>query len=148
MAKPMHILCPHCRSPIELVEPAAAEEILCPSCDSTFRLERDDNRTKTFRSVDGRRTMGKFELIDTVGVGAFGTVFRAKDTQLDRTVAVKIPAPATLQVLSIVTVCFARPEAPPNYGTPRSCRPTKSASMRVSPTSSAISSTVLLSPIS
>jgi hypothetical protein len=35
----MHILCPHCRSPIELVRLDPRQEIACPSCGSGFRLE-------------------------------------------------------------------------------------------------------------
>jgi hypothetical protein len=38
----------------------------------------------------GRR-LGKYELQEVVGQGAFGVVYRARDTQLDRTVAVKMP---------------------------------------------------------
>ena len=37
----------------------------------------------------GRR-LGKFELLEELGVGAFGTVFRARDAELDRTVAIKV----------------------------------------------------------
>jgi serine/threonine protein kinase len=37
----------------------------------------------------GRR-LGKFELLEKLGVGAFGTVFRARDPELDRTVAIKV----------------------------------------------------------
>ena len=37
------------------------------------------------------RTLGKFELIERVGVGAFGSVWRARDVQLGRVVAVKVP---------------------------------------------------------
>jgi WD40 repeat protein len=37
------------------------------------------------------RTLGKFRLIDAVGQGGFGTVFRAIDTSLGRVVAVKVP---------------------------------------------------------
>src|SRR5262249_3390681 len=35
--------------------------------------------------------LGKFELIDTVGHGAFGTVYMAHDPELARTVAIKVP---------------------------------------------------------
>jgi tRNA A-37 threonylcarbamoyl transferase component Bud32 len=35
--------------------------------------------------------MGRFELIARVGMGAFGSVWKARDKQLDRTVAIKIP---------------------------------------------------------
>jgi serine/threonine protein kinase len=43
--------------------------------------------------IDRARTekIGRFELIQEVGRGAFGTVWEARDTRLDRTVAVKIP---------------------------------------------------------
>ena len=42
------------------------------------------------------KPFGKFELIDTVGVGAFGTVYMARDTELDRVVAVKVPRTGNL----------------------------------------------------
>jgi serine/threonine protein kinase len=34
--------------------------------------------------------IGKFELLEELGVGSFGQVFRARDTELDRTVAIKL----------------------------------------------------------
>ena len=37
------------------------------------------------------RTIGHFNLVERIGVGAFGSVWRALDSELDRTVAVKIP---------------------------------------------------------
>src|SRR5712691_2863839 len=40
--------------------------------------------------------LGKFELLDTVGQGAFGTVYRARDPERDRTVAVKFPRAGNL----------------------------------------------------
>ena len=43
------------------------------------------------RSLEhGPYRLGKFELLEEVGSGSFGYVFRARDTELDRTVAVKI----------------------------------------------------------
>jgi WD40 repeat protein/tRNA A-37 threonylcarbamoyl transferase component Bud32 len=90
----MHVLCPHCQNPIELVTPVDSGDILCPSCGSTFRLELDS--TATWSPHDGRRTLGRFELIDAVGVGAFGTVYKARDAQLDRTVAIKVPRSGNL----------------------------------------------------
>jgi serine/threonine protein kinase len=36
------------------------------------------------------RRLGKFELLEELGVGSFGHVFRARDTELDRMVAIKI----------------------------------------------------------
>ena len=35
--------------------------------------------------------LGKFQLLEAVGEGGFGTVYRARDTELNRTVAIKLP---------------------------------------------------------
>jgi WD40 repeat protein/tRNA A-37 threonylcarbamoyl transferase component Bud32 len=37
------------------------------------------------------RRLGRYELVDIVGVGAYGTVYQARDPELDRLVAIKIP---------------------------------------------------------
>jgi eukaryotic-like serine/threonine-protein kinase len=37
------------------------------------------------------RRLGKFELVEELGVGSFASVFRARDTELERTVAIKVP---------------------------------------------------------
>jgi tetratricopeptide (TPR) repeat protein len=43
------------------------------------------------RSAPGaNRRLGQFELLQALGSGAFGTVYRARDTSLDRLVAVKV----------------------------------------------------------
>src|SRR5262245_656985 len=89
----MHILCPHCHNPIEVVKISANEEIACPSCGSSFRLETD---TTTDPEHGAPQTLGRFELLDVVGRGAFGTVYKARDPELDRTVAVKLPRAGSL----------------------------------------------------
>lgn len=40
--------------------------------------------------------LGRFELVESCGEGAFGAVYRAHDTKLDRTIAIKIPAAGML----------------------------------------------------
>ena len=45
--------------------------------------------------------MAHFELIEQLGVGHFGTVWKAKDTTLDRFVAVKIPRNEQLDEVDI-----------------------------------------------
>jgi serine/threonine protein kinase/WD40 repeat protein len=49
-----------------------------------------DERLVTEAEME-HRSIGKFELSECVGVGSFGTVWRAHDTELDRQVAIKIP---------------------------------------------------------
>jgi WD40 repeat protein/tRNA A-37 threonylcarbamoyl transferase component Bud32 len=88
----MHLICPHCQNAIELVD--AQGEILCPTCGSTFRLET--GTTTGWNPEQGRRQLGKFELIDVVGSGAFGTVYKARDPELDRIVAIKVPRSGNL----------------------------------------------------
>jgi tetratricopeptide (TPR) repeat protein len=80
------IRCPHCHNPIRLVDDRS-DEVLCPGCGSSFRV-RDTRQTTT---DSGMRALGKFQLLERVGLGAFGAVWRARDTQLNRTVALKIP---------------------------------------------------------
>jgi WD40 repeat protein/tRNA A-37 threonylcarbamoyl transferase component Bud32 len=89
----MHILCPHCRNPIELVKFSTREEIACPSCGSSFRLESGE--TTGWEHGAGQK-LGKFELIDVLGHGAFGTVYKARDHELDRIVALKVPRAGNL----------------------------------------------------
>jgi WD40 repeat protein/tRNA A-37 threonylcarbamoyl transferase component Bud32 len=84
----MHILCPHCKNPIEVLKLSSTEEITCAACGSSFRL--DQSSTTGWSSTAGTR-VGRFEVLDTVGQGAFGTVLKARDPELDRVVAIKVP---------------------------------------------------------
>lgn len=85
----LRIRCPHCHVPIELLMDERLDEITCSSCGSSFSLLSVED-TKPYRP-GANETIAHFQLIDKVGVGAFGTVFEARDSKLDRTVAVKVP---------------------------------------------------------
>jgi serine/threonine protein kinase len=84
----MNFICPNCNTPVEAA-PTGGRHVVCPSCGSSFALA--SNQTVVWRPTLGQRRLGRFELIDRVGVGAFGTVYKARDTELDRVVAIKVP---------------------------------------------------------
>jgi len=90
----LHLSCPHCQNPIELVTLPASGEVLCAACGSTFRVESET--TVTWGGTIKGKKLGRFELLETVGTGAFGTVYKAHDPQLDRTIAVKVPRAGNL----------------------------------------------------
>lgn len=84
----MHIHCPHCQQSIECSEDSDLHNITCSSCGSAFNLVPDETVS---HGTATRRTLGHFELINRLGFGAFGEVWKAVDRSLDRFVAVKIP---------------------------------------------------------
>jgi WD40 repeat protein len=94
---PENLCCPHCRNPIPLGEPAPPR-VACPSCGASFRL--DPALRALVPAADLPRPLGKFRLLELRGCGSFGAVYRARDTELDRVVAVKVPRAG----------CFATPE--------------------------------------
>ena len=85
----MKMLCPHCQISIETIQSSPSEEIVCPSCGSSLRVE-NESTTGLYRG-SGAATLGRFELLQLAGAGAFGTVYKARDSKLDRIVAVKVP---------------------------------------------------------
>ncbi len=85
----MEVRCPHCHTPIDLSSESPFSAITCPSCGSGFSLLGSEDTVSFAGSAT--RTIGHFSLLEQIGVGNFGSVWRARDTELDRIVAVKIP---------------------------------------------------------
>ncbi|MBI1913628.1 MAG: serine/threonine protein kinase [Planctomycetes bacterium] len=84
----MQVRCVHCHEHIDVEDDSDFGSITCGYCGGTFSLVGE--RTTPYVEEPVRR-IGRFELIEQVGAGAFGAVWKARDTALDRTVAVKIP---------------------------------------------------------
>jgi WD40 repeat protein len=84
----MPILCPICNALIDLGDDTLPEPLRCPACGSTV-----GQRSPPADRPELPRRLGRFELLAVMGRGAFGTVYKARDPDLDRLVAVKVPHP-------------------------------------------------------
>jgi WD40 repeat protein/tRNA A-37 threonylcarbamoyl transferase component Bud32 len=69
----------------------------CPFCNARFDLA-DDAFSESESMLP--KPFSHFTLLERIGTGSFGTVYKARDQELDRTVAVKIPRPGQLSAVS------------------------------------------------
>jgi len=84
----LHIRCPHCHNPVEMLFDSPFTDITCSTCGSAFSLVSSEAHTCHAPPLE---SIGHFELVSRLGIGAFGSVWKAHDIELDRTVAIKIP---------------------------------------------------------
>lgn len=83
----LHIRCPHCHEAMDVASDAPLAGVVCEVCGSQFSLAGSQPQGE----INALASIGHFELTSRIGIGGFGTVWRAVDTKLDRIVAVKIP---------------------------------------------------------
>src|SRR5579871_1317717 len=84
----MRIVCPHCSHPIDVSQSGTpSNDVHDPAFAST--LPEGPRAARSHASPQQR--LGKLTLLDRLGAGAFGEVWKARDEELNRLVAVKIP---------------------------------------------------------
>src|SRR5438270_10847827 len=67
--------CPACGTAIDTTDAEPLAPVACSKCGEKMRVER---------------TFDHFVILETVGIGGMGTVYKARDTLLDRFVALKL----------------------------------------------------------
>jgi len=81
-------LCPSCERPLPLNPPGG----LCPACALLGAWEQSaDSELPGLGEI--RRAFPQFEIVERIGRGGMGVVFRARQPQLDRQIALKILLP-------------------------------------------------------
>lgn len=82
-----------------MAEDVLGREAKCRHCGRTFLAERAEKSAvhATASQSAGQKAFGRFQILARLGTGAFGTVYRARDTVLDREVALKVPRAEALK---------------------------------------------------
>jgi serine/threonine protein kinase len=89
------LCCPHCLAPIDRATAARLEDLPCPACGGTVTAEVPATEPGPAARPPFPR-IGRYEMVDLLGMGGFGSVWRARDPKLGREVAIKLPRGGSL----------------------------------------------------
>lgn len=90
----LRVRCPHCHQGVEFARLDIRARIECCHCGNGFRLLNEDGPDDA--ALCAGAAFGHFQLERRLGAGRFGQVWLARDIELDRRVAIKVPHAAEL----------------------------------------------------
>lgn len=96
---PTVAMCPNsaCGKKLTIPDGSVLQKLRCPACQTRLGDQSIGAPTVTYLGdSDVPRQIGRFRMQKRLGEGAFGVVYRAFDTQLDREIALKVAKPGTL----------------------------------------------------
>jgi serine/threonine protein kinase len=82
----LRLNCSQCHQPLAFPPDGTSDVLICSSCKALDPVEQAPQQVGP--PVHGR--LGKYDLLEELGRGAYGIVYRARDGELDRIVALKI----------------------------------------------------------
>jgi len=95
------LFCPKCREKVTLPDTEARGQTKCKACGGPLFFEEAvsdgtspaSSATLRAESLGPGKSLGDFEILQVVGTGGMGMVYEARNTKLNRTVALKVIRP-------------------------------------------------------